>query len=131
MDRVVLSKIGQVAVLVGDLERAIAFYRDTLGLPFLFKVPGMAFFQAGSVRLMLGTAEGEMREGASSMIYYQVGDLERGFEELAARGVEVVQKPHLVARMEAHDLHMAFFHDSEGNLFALMSEVRRSAEELA
>ena len=119
-----LSEIGQIAVMVDDLDRAVAFYRDMLGMRFLFQVPSMAFFDCANVRLMLGAGEAGEREGGTSTIYYRVDDLQGAYEELAERGVEFVEKPHLVARMEDHELWMAFFHDSEGNLAALMSEMR-------
>jgi catechol 2,3-dioxygenase-like lactoylglutathione lyase family enzyme len=119
-----ISEIGQIAIVVEDLERATAFYRDTLGMHFLFQVPRMAFFDVGGVRLMLGLPEG-VDKAATSTIYYRVGDLVGAYEQLAGRGVEFVEKPHLVARMEDHDLWMAFFHDTEGNLLALMSELPR------
>jgi predicted enzyme related to lactoylglutathione lyase len=118
-----LAQIGQIAVVVDDLQRATAFYRDVLGMHLLFQVPGMAFFDAGGIRLMLGTPEGETPEVATSTIYYRVADLQQTFEQLVTRGVDFVAEPHLVARLEDEDLWMAFFHDSEGNLLALMSEV--------
>ena len=119
-----ISQIGQIAVVVENLERATAFYRDILGMRYLFQVPGMSFFDLGGVRLMLGVPEGSEKAGTST-IYYRVADLVQTFEQLSGRGVEFVQEPHLVARMEDHDLWMAFFHDPEGNLLALMSELPR------
>jgi methylmalonyl-CoA/ethylmalonyl-CoA epimerase len=124
MGDVQLTQIGQIAVVVDDLERATAFYRDTLGMRFQFQVPRMSFFDVGGVRLMLGLPEGS-EKAATSTIYYRVDDLAQVFEQLSGRGVEFVEAPHLVARMEDHDLWMAFFHDTEGNLLALMSELPR------
>ena len=120
-----LSRIGQIAMTVQDLARAIAFYRDTLGLRFLFEAaPSMAFFDCGGVRLMLSVAE-KAGQSYSSVIYYKVDDIQLAFETIAARGATVERNPHLLAKMPDHDLWMAFFRDSEGNLLALMSEVRR------
>jgi len=124
MGDVQISEIGQIAVMVDDLDRAVGFYREKLGMRFLFQVPGMAFFDCGGVRLMLGVGEGEEREAGTSTIYYKVDDLEATYNELTSRDVQFVEKPHLVARMEDHELWMAFFHDSEGNLLALMNERR-------
>ena len=121
-----LSRIGQVFVNVHDLERAIAFYRDVLGMKFLFQAPpGMAFFDCDGIRLMLGVADRPELDHPASIIYYKVDDIERVYEIFKARGVEFVVPPHLVAPMPAYDLWLADFRDSEGNLLALMSEVPR------
>jgi len=119
-----LSQIGQIAVPVSDVERAIAFYRDTLGMRFLFQAPpGLGFFDCGGVRLMLdGPARAQA--GTSSVIYYRVPDLDAAFEALSARGVAFEAKPHVVAKLPDHELWMAFFRDPDANLLALMSEVR-------
>lgn len=123
-DATSLHRIGQIAVPVTDLERAIAFYRDTLGMPFLFQAPpGLAFFDLSGVRLMLdAAAEGD--EGRGSVIYYKVDDLEAVSSTLSQRGVRFEAEPHLVARLPDHELWMAFFRDPDENLLALMSEVR-------
>jgi methylmalonyl-CoA/ethylmalonyl-CoA epimerase len=119
-----LGTIGQIAVTVHDVARAVAFYRDTLGMKFLFEVPHMAFFDCGGVRLMLAIPQGEGTDHPASVIYYKVDDIGRAHQILAERGAAFVSPPHLVARMPDHELWMAFFKDSEGNLLALMSEVR-------
>ena len=121
---VALSRIGQIAINVKDLDRAVAFYRDTLGMRYLFPIPNAAFFDCGGIRLMLGKAEIPELDHAASIIYYQVDDIQRTCASLAASGVEIEHPPSLVARMPDHDLWMAFFHDPEGNMLALMSEVR-------
>ena len=120
-----ISGIGQVAVNVQDMDRAVAFYRDVVGLPFLFRAgPNLAFFQCGDVRIMLDSPEDERFAGQASVIYYKVADLRGSFDEIKGRGAEVQGEPHLVAKMPDHELWMAFFKDTEGNFFALMSEVR-------
>lgn len=118
-----LSTIGQIAVTVADVDRAIAFYRDILGLPLLYQFPGMGFFDCGGVRLMLSRPQGT--GPGNSVIYFKVADLDEAFRGLAARGVKFEQEPHIVARLPDHDLWMAFLRDSEGNLLGLMSEVAR------
>ena len=121
-----LSRIGQIFVNVHDLDRAIAFYRDVLGMTFLFQAPpNMAFFDCDGIRLMLGVADRPELDHPASIIYYKVADIERVYEIFKARGVEFVVKPHLVAPMPTYDLWLADFRDSEGNLLALMSEVPR------
>lgn len=121
-----LSRIGQIFVNVHDLERAIAFYRDVLGMQFLFEAPpSMAFFDCSGIRLMLGVADRPELDHPASIIYYKVDDIEKVYETFKARGVDFVVKPHLVAPMPTYDLWLADFRDSEGNLLALMSEVPR------
>ncbi len=118
-----LARIGQIAVTVGNLERAVTFYRDTLGMPLLFQVPNMAFFDCGGIRLMLGLAE-KPGEIFSSVIYYRVDQIQQAYEVLSSRGVEFEAKPHLIAKMPDHDLWMAFFRDPDRNLLALMCEMK-------
>lgn len=121
-----LSQIGQIFVNVKDLDRAIAFYRDMLGMTFLFAAPpGMAFFDCGGIRIMLGIADRPEINHPASIIYYKVDDIEKVYEVFNARGVEFIVKPHLVAPMPTYDLWLADFKDSEGNILALMSEVPR------
>ncbi len=121
-----LSRIGQIFVNVHDLDRAIAFYRDILGMKFLFQAPpNMAFFDCDGIRLMLGIADRPDLDHPASIIYYKVDDIEKVYRTFKARGVEFVVKPHLVAPMPTYDLWLADFRDSEGNLLALMSEVPR------
>ena len=121
-----LNTIGQIAVPVKDLERATAFYRDVLGMEFLFQVPNMAFFACSGVRLMLGLPESPKETHLASIIYYTVADIQAHFEAYKARGVNFVAEPHLVADMQDHELWMAFFEDSEANKLALMCEVPKS-----
>lgn len=119
-----LNEIGQLAVPVADLDRAVKFYRQELGMDFLFKVTNMAFFDCGGIRLMLALPEeGEAAAGRSSIVYFKVQDIEAASVALKERGVNLVGRPHVVAEMEDHALWMNFFEDSEGNLMALMSEV--------
>ena len=120
-----LKEIGQIAVPVNDIDRAITFYRDTLGMRFLFKAPpGLGFFDCNGVRLLLDTPAQKQEKNHSSIIYYKVPDIQSAYETLLARGVHFEQKPELVAKMPDHELWMAFFHDPDENLLALMSEVR-------
>jgi predicted enzyme related to lactoylglutathione lyase len=121
-----LNQIGQIFVNVQDLDRAIEFYRDILGMTFLFQAPpNMAFFDCGGIRLMLGIADRPDLNHPASIIYYKVDDIERVYEVFNSRGVEFIVKPHLVAPMPTYDLWLADFKDSEGNILALMSEVPR------
>ncbi len=117
-----LDAIGQIAVNVHDLGRAVGFYRDRLGLRLLFQVPHMAFFQCGSVRLLLGTPSAPEFDHPSSILYFRVADIAAAHRALVGREVSFRDAPHLVHRAADHELWLAFFEDSEGNVLALMSE---------
>ena len=117
------STLAQVAVPVRDAERAARFYRDTLGLPFLFAAPPLAFLACGDVRLMLSVPESPEFDRPGSILYFRVPDITEAHAELEARGVGFRGPPHRVARLSDHDLWLAFFEDGEGNTMALLSEV--------
>ena len=121
-----LAQVGQISVRVRDLARAEAFYRDSLGMKHLFTFPGLAFFDCGGVRLMLGAPEKPEFDHPSSILYFKVPDIREAHRILTERGVQFVDEPHLLAALSDHDLWMAFFRDSEENLHALMSEVPRA-----
>ena len=119
-----LDQIGQIAIPVTDIERSISFYRDVLGMRFLFKAPpGLGFFDCAGVRLMLD-APAKKNAGKGSVIYYKVKELQTTFEKLSAKGLIFEAKPHLIAKMPDHELWMAFFRDPDNNLLALMSEIK-------
>jgi methylmalonyl-CoA/ethylmalonyl-CoA epimerase len=120
-----LSTIGQIAITVTEVDRAIAFYRDVLGMRLLFQVPNMGFFACDSVRLMITGSE-KPGESHSSVIYFKVPDIQEAFRSLSQRGAPFEGEPHLLARMPDHDLWMAFFRDPDRNLLALMSEAPRA-----
>ena len=116
-----LSRIGQIAVNVHDLERATAFYRDRLGMHFLFSAPNLAFFQCGEVTLLLDVPETAEFDHPSSVIYFTVDDIDSAYETLKSRGVTFRAEPHVIHRTESRDLWMAFFQDLDENTLALMS----------
>ena len=122
MNTIQLADIGQIALTVRDVERAKAFYRETLGMTFLFDTGSMAFFECGAVRLMLGLAE-DARPVGGTILYYRVVEIEKVCVEFERRGVEFIQSAHIVAKMRDHVLWMAFLKDSEGNVLGLMEEV--------
>ncbi|MCC6928449.1 MAG: VOC family protein [Gemmatimonadaceae bacterium] len=120
-----ITRLGQVAIPATELARAVAFYRDVLGLRLLFEAPPkLAFFDCGGVRLMISEPEGGEAFHPGAILYYVVDDLEGAHETLVERGVQFLHGPQLVARMPDHELWMAFLRDSEGNTVGLMSEVR-------
>jgi methylmalonyl-CoA/ethylmalonyl-CoA epimerase len=121
-----LSAIGQIAITVSQVDEAIAFYRDKLGMKFLFQVPNMGFFDCGGIRLMLTRAE-TPGETHSSILYFKVADIQQAQREFTARGVTFEREPGLTARLPDHDLWITFFRDPDRNLLALMSEVPRGS----
>ena len=117
------SRIGQIAIVCTDVARARDFYRDALGLVHLFDAgPTLSFFQSGTTRLMLSTAEGEPT--GTSVLYFFVPDIEATKKELVGKGVKFIDEPHMIAKMPDHELWLVAFRDSENNMLALMEERR-------
>ena len=121
-----LAEIRQIAVNAHDIDRAVAFYRDKLGMKHLFSVPPkMAFFDCNGIMLMLSLPETEEFDHPSSIIYFGVEDIHDATKTLTERGVEFREQPTFVADMGIYELWMSAFSDSEGNLLALRSEVQK------
>ena len=118
-----LRALGQLSMNAKDLGRATAFYRDVLGVPFLFEVPKMAFFNLSGLRLMVATPETPEYDHPGSVLYFKVEDIQAAHALLSSRGVTFDAEPHLIAAMGDHELWMAFFKDTEGNTLALMAEI--------
>jgi predicted enzyme related to lactoylglutathione lyase len=119
-----LSRIHQIAMTVHDVDRATRFYRDSLGLRFLFAAPpGLAFFDCGGVRLMLATPEPRF-DHPGSVLYFAVEDIRQMYDMLRSRGVEFRGEPHKIATLADREVWLAEFGDTEGNRLALMSEPR-------
>jgi len=121
-DDAALARVGQIAINAHDTDRATAFYRDVLGLRHLFRAGSLSFFDCGGVRLMLDKAEKPEFDHPSSIIYFQVGEIQAAYRRIKDAGAKFEDAPHVIARMPNYDLWMAFFRDTEGNLLALMSE---------
>ncbi len=117
-----LDHIGQIAFAVADVDRAEAFYGDALGLRKLYRFGDLTFFDCAGVRLMLEKAHTPEDVGKSSVIYFRCADIALAVRELETRGVTFQSKPHLIAKMDDHDLWMAFFPDPDGHTLALMQE---------
>jgi methylmalonyl-CoA/ethylmalonyl-CoA epimerase len=119
-----LSRIHQISMRVHDVDRAVRFYRDALGLQFLFAAPPrLAFFDCGGVRLMLSTPEPGF-DHPGSIVYFAVEDIRQMHETLQARGVAFRSEPHKIATLADREVWLAVFEDTEGNTLALMSEPR-------
>lgn len=119
-----IQKIGQIGVPVKDLERAIHFYKEKLGLSLLFNTDSMAFFECNGLRLFLSLPEKEEFAQSSSVIYFQVENMKETYEELLSKEVIFIDEPHIVAKMGQLETWMTFFKDTEGNTHALMCEVQ-------
>lgn len=120
-----LNEIGQIAVTVSDVTVALPFYRDVLGLQFLFSPSAeLAFLSAGSVRLMLSVAQGAGVVGSNSPLYFKVTDLNAVFNAIVERGAKLERAPQLAAKLPDHELWIAFLRDPDGNLIGLMEEKR-------
>lgn len=120
-----VSAIGQVAITVSDVAKALDFYRDILGLTFLFSPsPQLAFLMAGDVRIMLSTPQGAGRVGANSILYFRAANIEQTHAAMIERGATNERAPQLAAKMPDHELWLSFIRDPDGNLVGLMEEKR-------
>jgi catechol 2,3-dioxygenase-like lactoylglutathione lyase family enzyme len=116
----------QVGVTVADLPRAIDFYRDTLGFALLFETNGMAFFQLGNTRLMVGQARGALHPRSDSILYFDAPDLPALADALESRGVSFAGPAEVLQRTDKGELTLRIFADPDGNLLALMGVVSPS-----
>ena len=122
MSELELNSVGQIHIPVDDIDASVAFYRDVLGMKFLFQVPGqsMAFFDCGGVRLYLGAIEGDRM--SKPLMYYRVPNIDVACEALEEKDVVLEDPPHVVHRTEEMELWMASVEDPAGNLVCLMEE---------
>lgn len=120
-----LSQIRQIAITVADVDQAVTFYGQVLGLGLLFRAgPNLAFLAAGDIRIMLTTPQGAGTPGNNSLLYFKVNGISETYSAIIARGAPGVHEPQLTARMPDHELWTAFVRDPEGNLIGLMEEKR-------
>ena len=113
-----VSSIKQIAITVSDVDKALEFYRDILGLEFLFSAgPNLAFLNADGVRIMLSTPQ-----GANSILYFNVNDIESSYKTFVEQGAKAERQPQLAANMPDHDLWTVFLRDPDDNLVGLMEE---------
>ncbi|MCF6138465.1 VOC family protein [Pseudalkalibacillus berkeleyi] len=122
---VTLSQIGQINLNVRDMDKAVAFYKDTLGMKLLFAMENMAFFNCDGVKLMLSLPENDQFDHPGSVIYFNTEDIMQAYKQFKSNGVSFVDQPHMIADMGSHEVWMAFFKDLDDNTLALMSEVAK------
>ena len=120
-----MNEIGQIAITVSDVQKVLPFYRDILGLKFLFSPsPNLAFLSAGPVRIMLSTPQGAGSAGANSILYFKVTDIVAAHAAVVAKGATSEGVPQLTAKLPDHELWIGFLRDPDGNLVGLMEEKR-------
>lgn len=121
-----LTGVHQLAIVARDIDRATDFYRDKLGMRFLFKAPNMAFFECGGIRIYIDANPGSA-QGGSPSIYFRTDDIHGAHRTFKERGVEIHQEPGVIARLPDRDIWLMWVRDSEGNLIGVMQEVPKSA----
>ena len=128
-----LDRLSQVARSCTDLKRAIAFYRDVLGVEFVaeFTPPGLACFRMGQTGLLIEANHSGEGAPANSVLYFAVEDIDAAYAELVARGVTFDSTPHLIFRDDegvfgrrGSELWMAFFKDPDGSVLAISEQNR-------
>lgn len=117
-----VTGISQIYIRCTDVPRAIAFYRDSVGIPLLFETNGMAFFQAGATRLMLSKAEVPEIDHPSSLVYFGTADIAGAASAIKAKGAHVKTEPHIIAKMNGKEIWLCEWTDTEGNIMAFMEE---------
>jgi methylmalonyl-CoA/ethylmalonyl-CoA epimerase len=121
-----LQRIKQIAVPVRNVDEASRFYRDTLGLKHLFDAPpALSFFDCGGVRLMLAGPEAQGKDGAEQhpVLFYDVSDIKKVHAKIKSSGAASIEEPHIIARMNGHEVWISSVSDGQGNVVSLMSEV--------
>ncbi|MCM3719542.1 VOC family protein [Fictibacillus phosphorivorans] len=119
-----VQRVGQISVPVKDLSRALDFYKEKLGLSLLFNTESMAFFDCNGLRLMLSLPEKDEFAHSSSVIYFQVANIQETYERLVGQGVTFIDEPHVVVKMGQTETWMVFFKDTEDNTHAFLSEIQ-------
>ena len=119
-----INGIGQIAIAITDIKKAVDFYKNILGLKLLFESPpGLAFFDCGGIRLMLTTLQGQERDHKTSVIYYKVDDIKNTTKRLKSKGIVFIQEPQFVAKIENYELWIGFIRDQDENLIGIMAEI--------
>ena len=123
-DETEIQGIGQIAIAVSDIKKAVEFYKNKLGLTLLFEVPsGMAFFECGGIRLMVTEQNGDLKDHKTSVIYYHVSNIKQTAKSMIESGVSFTKDPHMAVKMADHELWIGFLRDPDENLIGIMEEV--------
>lgn len=119
------KKVDDVFFNVDDMAEAVAFYRDTLGLPVQYESDDWVELDAGNVVIALrrygsgpeGRPELDVGDGAT--IVFQVDDIEATREALENEGVEFIG-----GIFEYGDVRLAAFKDLNGNVLQIYEHER-------
>jgi methylmalonyl-CoA/ethylmalonyl-CoA epimerase len=125
-DAVSLSRIKQIAIPVHTLDKAKAFYRDTLGLRHLFDAPpALSFFDCGGVQLMLAGPEAQGKDGDQQhpVLFYDVSDIKKTHAWIKSSGAKSLEEPRVVMRSNGREIWISSVSDGQGNVVGLMSDV--------
>lgn len=120
-----IKKVGQIAIRVKDVARAVTFYRDKLGLKLLLQQPNLAVLECGGLNLFLTPPENAAEAGHNSVIYFDVDDIQQTAKSFTERGITIVEAPNKVGNLGAVEVWIAIFRDSEENLMGLRSMVKK------
>lgn len=116
--------LDHVYYTTADMDRAVAFYQDVVGLRLLQRYDGnWAEFDAGPVKLALhGTTEGAPAQTGGATAGFRVEDLDTARADLKGRGVEFVHE----GEVEGYG-RFALFADPDGNLIELIEYAREES----
>jgi len=117
-----LNQVGYILLGVSAVQPALAFYRDKLGLSLKSAFEGFAFFEAGSLTLVLSEALARQpgaKVGATEVVF-SVPDVRAAYEALRARGVEFTHEPRSVSG----PMWAANFRDPDGHALSVVGPER-------
>lgn len=102
-------KLTHVIEFVADMDRAVKFYRDVLGLPLKFQSPGWSEFATGETSLALHPAS-EGKPAGSIELGLTVDNLPKFHQDMSAKAVKFSMPP----TKQEYGRMLAQFVDSEG-----------------
>lgn len=117
-----ILSIKQIALSVQNIEKSMRFYRDKIGLKYLYHDKNVALFDCSGLRLMLGKNEKPELKPYGTVVYFQTERLDEEYQRLKKAGVKAIGEPHFTAKFDNKEIWMSFFEDPDGNMFALIEE---------
>lgn len=127
-----IEALDYVVLIVADLERALGFYRDTLGIALRHRAERFAQLETGATRLGLFTREAmaetldmDIEPPATRAPAFELGfkldAIDEAWDTLMAAGAEAVTAP----RDRPWGQRTAYVRDPDGNLIELVQQLRR------